>query len=172
MPGVYEATDRSAGTGRAGLCLPYPPTTGPLVIDRKDDLRHLEMSEPWWGEVSEDKFAGCYTDGISDCSAVAIMEWNLKLKSWGQYYFHHVCGSLITEDDRSLAAAIFKASQGPRFGVVAQYYGGSAFRQADELFDLLSIPQQNRSYYKSNRSGMNFGLRFYGGSFGEFPSWL
>ncbi len=44
---------------------------------------------------------------------------------------------------------------------------GIAFSEADRLFDELRVPPQNRSYYQSGRSGMNFGLRFFGGYFGE-----
>uniref|UniRef100_A4XV00 Uncharacterized protein n=1 Tax=Ectopseudomonas mendocina (strain ymp) TaxID=399739 RepID=A4XV00_ECTM1 len=167
MPGTYVVQDRNAGHGRAGLALPFPPTAGPLVIREKNDLRYLQMSQPWCGDVADEAYAGCFTEGISDCSVVAVMEWEPQRNGWGRCYFEHLAGSAITSHSMQLASHVLRRVRGPRFAVVAQYYGGIAFSEADSLFDELRVPPQNRSYYQSGRRGMNFGLRFFGGYFGE-----
>jgi hypothetical protein len=76
--------------GRGGLLLHYTPnSTGPLKIDvDTTDFLYLPMSEPRSGPVGN--CPGVRTDSISDCIAVAVVEW--KQAGWGWCYFHHIAG--------------------------------------------------------------------------------
>lgn len=166
MPGLYTAHIRTNPAGRAGLALPFTPTTGPLRLNNRAGLQKVEMSEPLWGDAQQ--YQGVYTTGISDCSAIAIVEW--AGNHWGRFYFEHVAGSDVTQTIISRARQAI-GNRGPRcFAVVAQYYGGTAFSAANMLFNVLGIANGARSYYRSNLSGMDFGLRFSGGEFGEYET--
>lgn len=108
-------------------------------MEDTDDLADHAMSKPAWGHAATFGSAGVYT----------------------------TAGSEVNSTTRNLAAYAISGA-GPRCcAVVAQYYGGSAFSLADELFDFLKTPKGYRSYYISGHSGMGFGLRFFGGYFGE-----
>jgi hypothetical protein len=98
MPGIYAA-DRNAIPGRAGLALPYTPTTGPILIG-VDTATFLNkpMMQPWQGDANE--IAGIRTEHMSDCIVVCVAE--LKNTGWGSMYFHHIMGGYwLVEQDRA-----------------------------------------------------------------------
>lgn len=165
MPGLYVATNRAAARGRAGLALPYTPTSGPLALRSTAGMLQVPMSAPQSGDAQTFGHQGIWTTGVSDCSVVAVVEYHGG--AWRRFFFEHVAGSNCIPKIRQAARDALNGAVGHRFGVVAQYYGGSAFGSADELFNAALVPPANRSYYQSGFSGMSFGIRWMNGEFGE-----
>lgn len=88
MPGLYIA-DRNAAPGRAGLRLPYTPTTGPILLG-VDHMPFLDvpMGPPWLGDFSA--IAGIRTRDMSNCIVVCAVQ--AIGRRWGKGYFHHIRG--------------------------------------------------------------------------------
>lgn len=171
MPGYYEVEDRTISSGWGWISRPLPavPLRGRLVMNRTRGLIPYAMSEPDWGRRSEDNMAGAITEGVSDCSVVAILE---KTETgFDRYFFQHVAGSHITQEIIGYARiGLEDAAASALWALAVNYSGGAAFSNsggADMLFDMFGVPRSQRSYYVSHNSGHAFALRYDTGEFGE-----
>jgi len=90
MPGVYSA-NRYSAPGRAGLALPFTPTTGPVRFgaDARDFL-DVPMYYHFSGTASKVPGGGLQTHLISECAVFGAAEWTGL--NWGNVYFTHIQG--------------------------------------------------------------------------------
>lgn len=170
----YGVENRSGAStkGRFRDRKPWMNNTGPLKIE-VEGLKQVFMSERYFKNVlplgpDKNQYQGLYTTGISDCSVVAIVEFGGQ----GLYYFEHVAGSDIKEDVISGAAQMFyHADWDNLYAVCAQYYGGMAFDRAHFMFEMCQVPPENQIFYRSDYSGMSFGINVVEDTFGELDLW-
>src|SRR5262245_24651786 len=93
MPGIYRA-QRGAAPGRAGLALPFTPTTGPLRFAQDTEgFTNVPMHYHYLGKAH--KVQGLCTFSISECAVFAAAE--LTADGWGWAYFAHVQGGMWGE---------------------------------------------------------------------------
>ncbi|MFN7923091.1 MAG: hypothetical protein U0Q16_23515 [Bryobacteraceae bacterium] len=167
MPGEYTVRNRAVAERTfGGLGLPIPPAQGRLMVPlREQGLRYVPMAaSPTCGDARTFANAGLWTDGISDCCVIAIAQYDQN--SWTKFCFHHMQGGMskYTLQDFAMKAPIPARC----WAVVADKSG-----LTDTLIDELAgwgIPRAQISRYVS-RGDFTFGLRFFGGAFGEikFP---
>jgi hypothetical protein len=165
MPGTYDVSDRRAIRGRAGLMLPFPPTTGPIILENGETgLQYTKMGELVIGNVPHHSYPGIWTDGISDCVVLAAVVW--EGNGWNEFCWMHLSGGLHSEW-LSSAARIKKAAS--MWAVIASRDRIGTSTMKDYLMSI-GIPDHQISVYIS-RGDFKFGMRFFGGMFGEIKPW-
>jgi hypothetical protein len=99
VPGSYIVQDRNRPEpGFGGLALPFPPAQGRLMLPRGfTNLKYVMMrASPTCGTIQTfGNQEGIWTDGISDCVVVIIMEWDDPNRRWTKFCFHHMLGSAM-----------------------------------------------------------------------------
>ena len=89
MPGVYAA-DFNAPPGRAGLMLPFTPTTGRIELGvDTGNLKEVGQDQPLFFIAGQ--LAGAFTRHAGECSIYIIAEWTGT--NWGWILFNHLGGS-------------------------------------------------------------------------------
>jgi hypothetical protein len=115
------------------------------------------------GNVQAVVFPGLWTDSISDCVVLAAVEWDLAQNTWTNFCWQHLRGGLYKD---------WRDEFRQQIGMAANCFGLIASRDwigTSVLFDKMvnwGIPPGQMSVYIS-RHDFKFGLRFYGGAFGE-----
>lgn len=163
MPGVYAADRDSPDTGRAGLALPFTPTTGRLLlgVDHRT-FRAIEQDHPTAFDAGA--LDGIITHSVGECSVVIILEW--VGPHWGRGYFDHIGGSdwivqrrevrkfgKTVEKNRCYAAVLGNTP----FNVRALTDG---LLEEGYRADLISV-------YMAGASSIDVGFAVFGGLFGE-----
>lgn len=83
MPGIYKASPKSKQGGRAGLALPFTPTTGPIRFQQDttgyydspmfNPTKFMQPS-PWVGKIADLKGGGIVSESMQACVIVCIAE--------------------------------------------------------------------------------------------------
>lgn len=164
MPGTYQVTNRLAPTAKAGLGLPLPPANGPIVLENGNaGLRYAAMGGLLTGNVNTFGFPGIWTDSISDCVILAAVEWDPLVRNWTNFCWMHLNGGLYKPWRDAFRLRI--ANPAGAWGLIASrdWIGTDTLRTK---FNNWGIPNNQVSVYISRRD-FKFGLRFFGGFWGE-----
>jgi hypothetical protein len=179
MPGIYAA-DRSAASGRAGLALPFTPTTGPLrFAPGTNNFLDVPMHDHYAGPASN--VTGLQTHGISECAVFCAAE--LTGRVWGGVYFAHVQGgdwsgtSAFGQRQRAFATRKALNSFASRVDLAKCHAiilvpGELGYREFAGVPQSLGFPAEKLSVYISNTSGgLGFAVEFRTmGEFGELDT--
>ena len=164
MPGEYTVTNRQAPVARGGLALPLPPTHGPITLQHGNPgLQYRFMGVTAAGDARNFGHAGLWTDGISDCVVLMAVEWDPALQCWTNFCWRHLHGGLYKPWRDVFRQQI--ANPANCFGLIASrdWIGTGVL---EDKMRKWGIPAGQITTYIS-RSDFRFGVRFFGGAFGE-----
>lgn len=167
MARIYNVIDREiTHPVPGGLMLPFPPTAGGRLMLRggNQGLTYKPMAATAYaGRFPRDREEGIWTDSISDCVVIAIMEYSEN--TWKSFCFQHMLGGCFTHTIEDYQRG-GRPVAGDCWAVIADKSGSTSTIE-DQLY-VWGVPrQQGRvSIYRSG-GDFKFGLRFFGGYFGE-----
>jgi len=166
MPGVYAA-QRAAPPGKAGLRLPFTPTTGPIELGvDTGNLKLVGQDQPVTFTAGE--LAGVYTKSVGECSVFIVAEWSGS--KWGTVYFNHLGGSYwgAPPNPNRFAEFAKRVDKNVCYAAVLGTSRYNAVSVAEALLDN-KIPAQNISVYIACINTIDVGFVVENGFFGEIP---
>lgn len=181
MPGVYVA-NRNGHVGRAGLALPFTPTTGPIKFAQNwNEYVDVAMHHCYFGDAGQIKGGGLCTHFISECAVFAVAE--RKGGAWGKVYFAHIQGGdwsgfyagnnydLALKSKEKLREFSASVNLNDCYGLIV-CPGPMGYSRFVEYPQSLGFPENRMSVYISNTSGsLGMAVEFkVMGEFGEIDS--
>jgi len=166
MPGVYAA-DFNAPPGRAGLMLPFTPTTGRIELGvDTGNLKEVGQDQPLFFIAGQ--LAGAFTRHAGECSIYIIAEWTGT--NWGCILFNHLGGSYWDLPNNLEAVKRFSMSV-DKNSCYSAVLGTSRFNAVCVAEALLQnkFPAQKMSVYIAGADVIDAGFVVENGNFGEIP---
>ncbi|SFG17867.1 hypothetical protein SAMN05518801_10975 [Novosphingobium sp. CF614] len=162
MPGIYVA-QKTGMRGRAGLALPFTPTTGPIDLAvNHGEFITVGQDEPI--DVSSGSLHGIKTAHVGECSVLIVAEW--AGHDWGRLYFDHVGGSNFELAWPTLKKFTGKVHQQHCYSAVLATTRYNAYALVGELIKV-GYPAHCMSAYIASTDTIEVGYAVNGGLFGE-----
>lgn len=164
MPGTYTVNNVGAPPSRGGLALPLPPTQGPIVLQQgRAGLLYRFMGVREVGDARTFLHPGIWTDGISDCVVLTAVEWDPLQRCWTNFCWRHLKGGYYKPWRDDFRANITQPANCCGLIASRDWIGTSTLRNKMVKW---GIPDAQITTYIAGRD-FKFGLRFFGGAFGE-----
>jgi|GEM_PF-3736809 len=182
MPGEYTTIPEQPQQRTTLLAPNYPPGTtgGPIPIAITDEFQYSPMQTNgingvgglravWGGTLQGVQHPGFYTDGVGDCVAIAIIQYDQK-HTPERYFFCH-SRAYGTLQDPAVRAAYHEAITAPERAYTALYSTNSSIFGLEMFFNSLNQElgtqlARDQTLFYSGRAG-RFALNIQTGEIGE-----